>query len=268
MRKRWISVVLMFLLIAGYILLLRFNEQEDTNEAPQIVFEATHLELSVNDDSSRLMEGVKAVDKEDGDLTSGIIIDSISPFDNKKCRTVRYVVFDKGNKAAQAYRTISYVDYQSPKILLMDSLTQNTISVAKINRMFEAVSCVDGNISNNVEVNIGKLQDNEVVLKVHTYDSTGTESNLSLVLEYDRNIYPITITLQEYILYVPAGESYDLTQNVKEILQGNQVMETYNEMIQIEGEIDFNTPGVYEVYYGLSDETETIARTKGIVVVE
>ena len=45
-------------------------------------------------------------------------------------------------------------------------------------------------------------------------------------------------------------------------------METYNEMIQIEGEIDFNTPGVYEVYYGLSDETETIARTKGIVVVE
>lgn len=268
MRKRWISVILMIVLIAGYIQFIRFHEQEDTNEAPSIVFETAHLELSVNDDSSRLMEGVKAIDKEDGDLTSEVIIDSISAFDNKKYRTVRYVVFDKDNKATQAYRTISYADYQGPKILLTESLTQNTISVGKINRMFEAVSSVDGDISNNVEVNIGKLQDNQVVLKVHTYDSTGTECNLSLILEYDRNTYPVAITLQDYILYVPVGENYDLTQNVKEVVQGNQVMDDYNEMIQIEGEIDFNTPGVYEVYYGLSDETDNIARTKGIVVVE
>jgi hypothetical protein len=214
------------------------------------------------------MEGVKAVDKEDGDLTSEIIIDSISPFDNKKCRTVRYVVFDKDNKAVQAYRTISYVDYQPPKILIKDSLAQDTISVAKINRMMEAVSCVDGDISNNVEVKIGKLQDNEVVLKIHTYDSTGTESNLSVVLEYDRNTYPVKIGLREYALYVPAGEIYDLKQNVQEILLGNQVISKYNEMVQIEGEVDFNTPGIYEVYYVLSEETENIARTKGIVVVE
>lgn len=268
MKKRWISVILMFALIAGYIIFLHFYEKEDTNEAPQITFEETHLELSVGDDSSRLMEGVRATDKEDGDLTSEIIIDSISAFDSKKNRTVRYVVFDRENKATQATRTISYVDYQGPKIFLNDSLVQDTISVTKINKMVEAVSCVDGDISNNVEVNIGKLQDNEVVLKIHTYDSTGTESNLSVVLEYDRNTYPVKICLQEYILYVPAGEIYDFKQNVKEILLGNQVISKYNEMIQIEGEVDFNTPGIYEVYYGLSEEAENIARAKGIVVVE
>jgi hypothetical protein len=178
------------------------------------------------------------------------------------------VVFDKENKAAQAIRTISYVDYQPPRILLKDSLVQDTISVSKINRMVEAISYVDGDISNNVGVNIGKLQDNEVVLKIHTYDSTGTARNLSVVLEYDRNIYPAKICLQEYILYVPVGEIYDLKQNVKEVLLGNRVITKYDEMIQIEGEVDFNTPGIYEVYYGLSEEAENIARTKGIVVVE
>ena len=268
MKKRWISIILMFVLIAGYIAFLYYYEKEDTNEAPQIIFEETHLELSVSDDSSRLMEGVRAIDKEDGELTSEVMIDSISAFDGKKNRTVRYVVFDKENKATQASRTISYVDYQPPKILIKDSLTQSTISVAKINKMMEAVSCVDGDISNNVEVNIGKLQDNEVVLKIHTYDSTGTESNLSVVLEYDRNTYPVKIRLREYALYVPAGEIYDLKQNVQEILLGNQVISKYNEMIQIEGEVDFNTPGIYEVYYVLSEEAENIARTKGIVVVE
>lgn len=268
MRKRWISILLMFALIVGYILFLYYYETEDINEAPQIIFEETHVELSVNDDSSRLMEGVRATDKEDGDLTSEVILDSISAFDSKKNRTVRYVVFDKENKATQATRTISYVDYQVPKIFLNDSLVQDIISVSKINKMVGAVSCVDGDISNNVEVNIGKLQDNEVVLKIHTYDSTGTESNLSVVLEYDKNTYPVKICLQEYILYVPAGETYDFKQNVKEILHGNQVISKYNEMIRIEGEVDFNTPGIYEVYYALSEEADNMARTKGIVVVE
>lgn len=261
MKKRWVSILLMLVLIAGYSAFLRFYQKKDTNEAPQIIIEEAHLELSVNDDASRMLEGIRAVDKEDGDLTSDIIIDSISAFDSKKNRTVRYVVFDKENKATQAVRTISYVDYQPPQISINDSLIQSMISVPKINNMVEASSCVDGDISNNVDVGIGKLQDNEVVLKIHTYDSTGTESNISVVLEYDRNEYPAKICLKEYLLYVPAGEEYDFQQNILEIQE-------YEGAAQVESDVDFNTPGVYEVYYTMSDETGTIARTKGIVVVE
>lgn len=268
MRKRWIYILLMFALIVGYVLFLNYYEKEDVNEAPQIIFKEAHMELSVNDEKSRLLEGVQAIDKEDGDLTSDIIIDSISAFDGKKNRTVRYVVFDKENKATQASRTISYVDYQPPKILLNDSLIQNTISVTKINKMIEAVSCVDGDISNNVDVNIGKLQDNQVVLKIHVYDSTGTESNISVVLEYDKNQYPIKINLKDYMLYVPVGENYDLKGNIFEILQGNQPVQMYDDMIRVESNVDFNTPGVYEVYYTLNEDAGNAARAKAIIVVE
>ena len=41
MKMRWISIILMFVLIAGYIAFLYYYEKEDTNEAPQIIFEET-----------------------------------------------------------------------------------------------------------------------------------------------------------------------------------------------------------------------------------
>lgn len=268
MKRRVVNVILMLLLVVGYGTFLHFYEEEDTNQAPQIQFDENYLELSVNDDESQLLEGVHAEDAEDGDLTTEIIIDSISTFDSQKRRTVRYIVFDSENKAAQATRTISYTDYVAPKLYLTDSLVQDTISVSKINKMAGAMSCVDGDISNNVEVGIGKLQDNKVILKISVYDSTGTENSLSVALEYDRTSYQAKIVLNEYLLYLPAGTVYDFQQNVKEVLQGSVEVPRLKEFVSIEGEIDFNTPGIYEVYYKLHDEANVTAYTKGIVVIE
>ena len=268
MKRRVASVILMLLLAAGYGTFLHFYEEEDTNQAPSIQFDTKHLELSVNDDESRLLEGVRANDAEDGDLTDEIIVDSISTFDNQKCRTVRYIVFDSENKATQAMRTISYTDYVAPKLHLTDSLIQDTISVSKINKMAGAMSCVDGDISNNVEVSIGKLQDNRVILKINAYDSTGTESSLSVALEYDRTSYQAKILLDEYLLYIPVGSTYDFKQNVKEVLQGSVEVPRLTEYVYVEEEVDFQTPGVYEVYYKLRDDANATAYTKGIVVIE
>ncbi len=268
MKRRVASVILMLLLIAGYGTFLHFYEEEDVNQAPYIQFDSEHLELSVNDDESRLLEGVYAKDAEDGDLTDEIIVDSISAFDSQKRRTVRYVVFDRENKATQASRTISYTDYVAPKIYLTDSLIQDTISVSKINKLAGATSCVDGDISNNVEVAIGKLQDNRVVLKINAYDSTGTENSLSVALEHDRTSYLAKIILNEYLLYIPVGGTYDFNQNVKEVLQGSVEVSRLKEYVYVEGEVDFQTPGIYEVYYKLRDEANATAYTKGIVVIE
>ena len=268
MKRRAVSVILMLLLAVGYGTFLHYYEEEDTNQAPQIRFDDNHLELSVNDDENRLLEGVHAEDAEDGDLTAEVIIDSISAFDSQKRRTVRYVVFDAENKATQATRTISYTDYIVPKLYLTDSLVQDTISVSKINKMAGATSCVDGDISNNVEVGIGKLQDNKVVLKISAYDSTGTETSLSVALEYDRTSYQSKIVLNEYLLYIPVGATYDFYENVKEVVQGSVEVPRLKEYVYIEGDLDFNTPGIYEVYYKLRDEANATAYTKGIVVIE
>ena len=268
MIKRVLSVIIMIILVGGYGYFLYLYEQEDTNEAPRIEFEASHMEMSVADDASRLLEGVSAYDREDGDLTAEIIVDSISTFDDEKNRTVRYVVFDKDNKAAEATRTISYTDYTAPKLQFTDSLIQDSITVSKINKIAGAVSCVDGDISNNVELKIGTLQDNKMILKFSVQDSTGTEENLSVSYEYDRNVYNTKICLTEYLMYLPAGQVYDFSTNISEIQQRSVDVPSLREYVVIENNVDFNTPGIYEVYYYLSDAAGTDARTKGIVVIE
>ena len=268
MIKKVLSVIIMIILIGGYGYFLYLYEQKDTNTAPKIEFETSHLELSVKDDASRLLEGVSAYDREDGNLTADIIVDSVSVFDNEKNRTVRYVVFDKGNKAAEASRTISYTDYTAPKLQFNSSLIQDTITVSKINKMAGATSCVDGDISNNVEVKLGMLEENEIILKLSVQDSTGTEEKLSIVYEYDRNVYKTKICLNEYLMYLPVGQVYDFNTNISGIQQGNAEVPALLEFVTIDSNVDFQTPGIYEVYYSLREDAGTDARTKGIVVIE
>lgn len=268
MKRRVFSVIATVLLVVAYGIFLHTLEKEDRNQAPEIIFEDSHLVLSVTDDKSRLLEGVKATDHEDGDLTKDIIVDSVSAFDGQKKRTVRYVVFDKKNKATEATRTISYTDYIAPKFYMDNSLVQDVISVSKIHKMIGATSCVDGDISNSVDVKVGTLEDKQVVLKIHAHDSTGTECNLSVALDYDKITYPAKIRLQNYLLYLPVGQVFDFQQNVKEVLQGEKEAEKLREYVAIDSKVDFQTPGVYEVYYRLGEGAGVTALTKGIVVIE
>ena len=267
MLKKVLSILIIIILIVGYARFLYLYENKDTNTAPIIEIENSHMEISVNDSPDKLLEGVRAYDREDGELTEEIIVESLSVFDNEQKRTVKYVVFDKNSKAAEATRTISYTDYSAPKIRLLDSLIQGSIQVSKINKMVGGISSVDGDISNNVKVDIGTLQENELVLKLNLKDSTGKEENLSVVYEYDKKEYTAKIVLEEYLMYLPVGQMCDLRSNIKEIQQGKSLVTELKELVTIESDVDFNHPGVYEVYYSISDTAGIDARTKGIIVI-
>jgi hypothetical protein len=69
-------------------------------------------------------------------------------------------------------------------------------------------------------------------------------------------------------MYLPAGQVYDFSTNISEIQQRSVDVPSLREYVVIENNVDFNTPGIYEVYYYLSDAAGTDARTKGIVVIE
>lgn len=268
MVKKIISVLLMAAMITGYLFFLQAYEKEEKNALPEIIFDSDHLVLSVSDDDSRLMEGVHAYDEEDGDLTDQIIIDSVSVFDSNSCRTVKYVVFDKQNKAAVAARTISYTDYTPPQIYLKDSLVQDTISTTSLNRMIGAVSSVDGDISNNTELRCGTLQNNRMDVKVSVSDSTGTESTISFACDYDRTVYLADIVLKQYLLYLPVGTEYNFLENINDIVVANTSRPDLLGQVVIQSFVDFYTPGIYEVYYYLSGDTGSSARVKGLVVIQ
>lgn len=268
MIKRMFSLAATAVLIVAYLIFLHFYTSEDSNTAPVIEFDTSHLELTVEDDQAKLLEGVHAYDEEDGDLSSDVIIDSISAFDKENNRTVKYVVFDRENKAVAAERTISYTDYTAPVFHFTESLIMDTLTTARLNNLVQAESCVDGDISANVDVRIGNVENNAVKVEFTVRDSTGTESSITVKCDYDRNVYVSSILLKEYLIYTKAGEKPDLKENISDILVGNQSNMNLQSEVLIQESIDAEKPGLYEVYYYLNGDAGINARTKAVVIVQ
>lgn len=234
----------------------------------EIIVDGKMLTLSVEDDESKLLEGVKAYDKEDGDLSKEIIIESISPFNKEKERVVKYIVFDRENQVAEAERKIVYSDYKKPELRLNGPLLVNSMSTAKINKLVGAVSSVDGDISNRVLVKIGPLDGFSFDIQVSVGDSTGTQIVENFRCEYNRNIYMTDIKLKEYLVKLPVGSSFNFAGNVREIALGSGVNNELIPQVTIQDNVDYNTPGIYEVLYYLNAENGNNGYTKCVVIIE
>lgn len=268
MGRKILSVAAAAVLLIGYFIFLNIYTGKDENRSPEFVFDQQHIEISVKDDESVLLEGVEAFDPEDGDLADQVLIDSISPFDDQQRRTVRYVVFDSENTPAQAERTVSYTDYTPPVISLTGSLIVDNVSDVELNRLGSAASCVDGDISNALNVKIGTLQEDRIRLDFTVSDSTGEESSLSVTCDYDRSIYLTDIVLKQYLIYIPAGGECDLRSNIQDIVIGNQSNIQLLDQVDIQTDVDFDKPGTYEVYYYLRGDAGVSGRCKSLVIVQ
>lgn len=268
MFRKAVSIAVMAVMVTGYLIFLKVYTSQEQNEVPVIGFDEEHIEMSVSEDESRLLDGVHAYDAEDGDLTDQILIDSISPFDDQQRRTVRYVVFDSNNRPAQAERTLTYTDYTPPVISLTGSLIVDNLSEVQLSRLGTAQSSVDGDITNRMNVKIGSLEENSVRMDLTVSDSTGTEAVLTVDCDYDRNLYLADIQLKDYLLRLPAGTDFDLRSNIQDIQIGKQSNMQFLDQVSIQTSVDFNTPGTYEVYYFLNSDTGSSGRCKGIVVIQ
>lgn len=267
-RGKIVGIVSLLCMLAAYAAIIYFWDIRNDDAEPEIFVEDGLLEVSVKDGRNRLLEGVSAFDKEDGDLTDQIIIDSVSPFNSAKERIVKYVVFDSENQVAEASRKIVYTDYTEPVITLLKAPIVNTLSNAKIGQLIGAVSSVDGDISNRVVVRSGAQDGYFFDVNVSVTDSTGTEAVQSFTCEYNRNIYMLDIRLKKYLVKIPAGTDYDFRENIKEIVSGNDLQSGLISSVNIQEQIDYETPGVYQVIYYLDAGNGNTGYTKCIVIVE
>lgn len=268
MYRKIASVAAAGAVIAAYLIFLDQYEKPAEDQTPEIEFDEDTLILSVTDDWERLMDGVYCYDAEDGDLTDKILIDSLSEFNSSGERTVRYVAFDSMNQPAVAERALKYTDYTPPEIWLTDSLTLNNISQSSISKIVAAQSCVDGDITRELDVKVGTLDNNRIPVEVSVSDSTGTLSELSFSCDYDTLIYQAEILLNQYLMTVPAGQEPDLYGNVKDIQIGRQSNMQMMEWLTVQSAVDAYTPGIYEVYYYLNTENGVNGRCKGLVRVQ
>lgn len=128
------------------------------NQPPVITIENGSNNFSVKSTEEDFLRGVSAQDKEDGNVTDSIIIESISQIYNKNTRSIVYVAFDSNNHVQKLEREIKYTDYESPRFLNSSKITVPTGETQEILSQLKVEDVIDGDISNKVKLEINSVQ--------------------------------------------------------------------------------------------------------------
>ena len=267
LRMGAIAIFVLSLALYGWVNLQDMRNKN--SDIPTLTSETEQLDISVQDGSEALLQGLTAQDETDGDLTDQIVVASVSHFMEKNTVNVKYVVFDAHNNFASLTRKVCYTDYRSPRFVM------DTPAVFVRGGNYDLLSrvkvddCIDGDISSQIRVlsnmvNLYSAGVYPVLLEVT--NSCGDKAQLTLwvtVLEKENSA---AVALDQYIVYVEQGSTFDPYSHIQSVTDGNNLSLPV-ENVEIKGSLDLNTPGTYRLEY-LYDDQNVSGQTALTVVVE
>lgn len=230
---------------------------------PVITSDRDILEISVDYEESDLIEGLLAEDKEDGDLTSGIIVGEFSQFIEKGVCNVTYAVFDSANQAGTYTRKVKFTDYRSPELTLSEPLVLIKGKSEPLLKKIGASDVLDGDISalvKQVKSTVNYTLEGRYTLSVEVTNSLGDveeqELPVHVVGASDR---ALNIELTKAIVYLKKGQDFNPDDYVSalESADGNELPLS---LVTVDSKVDTKKEGCYEVRYsadngGLKGET-------------
>lgn len=263
-----IVVFLTSLLVAGWAY-MRYYRNLNT-DSPELTSAVERLQISVKDSPDALLQGLQAYDETDGDLTDQIIVASVSHFLEPGTVNVKYVVFDSHNNSASLTRQVHYTDYSAPRFSCEKAPVYSVGSSFDLLKFIRVEDCLDGDISDRVRV-ISNMVNNyaagvyPVILEVS--NSCGDTSQLTLWVTYTAKAQTAQIRLRQYIVYIAQDQLFRPEQWIASVsdLNGNPLSA---ENIEIQGNLDVQTPGFYQLVYSYTDPTHTGQTAITVVVTE
>ncbi len=238
---------------------------------PVIEFGEKELRVLSSADEKDFLKDVRAYDKKDGDLTDGIIIESISKFNTLGTSTVTYSVCDKDNHVSTAERKVIYTDYKSPEFFMTKSLCFSVYDNVDVKGIIGAKDCIDGDISNNVVVTSSDFESGKVgkfSIKASVTNSKGDSISLNLPLYVENADAGVPkIALKKYLVYVSKGTKVDYNKMLASATDsaGNNISKS----VKIESEYNSkkSAEGVYSVHYYATDSADRKGHTVLTIVV-
>lgn len=210
---RYLRIGTIIVLVIMTVLTLFTGIQKLTRDKvpPRITDDVEQLHISIGDDSSALLQGLRASDDRDGDLTHRIVVERVSRFVETGAVDVSYVVFDKANNMSRYSRTVYYDDYTPPRFTLTKPLMYNEGSVVGVMDRLKLYDCLEGDITHKVKLEDSNVNDSqpgvyEVTLRAMTDHGLEVCARVPLnVKKYDA-LAP-RITLSEYLVYLKKGDT-------------------------------------------------------------
>ena len=93
MRIMRISVIVLFILTSvAFLGVFTFQKKVEDNTIPVITMEKDFIEVKCNATNEDFLKGISATDEKDGDLTSEVIVESVSRFVEPGVCEVKYAV--------------------------------------------------------------------------------------------------------------------------------------------------------------------------------
>lgn len=215
MKRIKICSILLFLLSTAAFLGFRFYEGVAADrEAPVITADGDTVQVSVEDDESKLLKGVSAEDNRDGDVTDSVVIQSLSPFIEGTQRTVNYAAVDDSGNVGYFSRTMEYSDYQPPVFELSSPLRFPLGSTINVCGGVSVSSTLDGDLSSAIKYTLDQAISNAAAatypVEYRVTDSAGRTTYLTTEIEvYDPATEQIDVTLSAYLLNLKVGDGFD-----------------------------------------------------------
>lgn len=271
MRIMRISVVIIFILTSVVFAGVFFHQKKNADDTmPEIVLETDFIEVSCDATSEDFLEGVTASDGKDGDLTSQVIVESVSRFIEPGVCEVKYAVCDSDNHVARATRKARYVDYEAPKFELNTSLCFSLYENINIASYISAVDSIDGDISENIVItspDYTSALPGIFTLNISVSNKQGDTSTLSLpLIMEDRNLSAPTIELTDYLIYLDKGQAVDFENYIVKATDRNK--NNLTDRIATDDNVNFNESGTYSVHYYVTDGNGAKGHTVLNVVIE
>ncbi len=265
-----LSVLLLFIVVLVIFVFSQFQQLSIDKTVPQITITDDVLEVSLDVTTEDLLQGVTAYDEKDGNITDKIIVESISRFVKPGTSVVRYAVCDSNNHVASATRTIVYTNYVPPRFQMTDSLVFKISQNINIRSVLGAVDCIDGDISDRVIVTANEYTAN--IPAVYYISAKVSNSKGDMIIQQfpvyveDSSLSAPEIELKEYIVYLAAGEGYDIMSNVLSAVGTDGT--DLSGQIHVDTNFDASTPGMYEVHYRVADSMGRIGHEILLVIVK
>lgn len=228
------------------------------------------LQMSVQAPPEAMLEGLTATDATDGDLTDRIMVASVSHFLEPGTVRVKYVVFDSHNNAATLTRRVHYTDYTPPTFSLDKTPVYTVGSSMDLLKHVKVQDCLDGDITDRIRV-ISNMVNNysvgvyPVILEVS--NSCGDTAQMTVWVTYLAKENTANVALHRYIVYHKQGETFDPKQWITSVTdRNNNALD--KSKIEVLGNLDVDTPGVYSLAYNYTDGKLAGQSTLTVVVTE
>lgn len=245
---------------------------------PVITIDEELLEISVSDGEEALMQGIRAVDERDGDVTASLLVESVYGITEDNVTTVTYAAFDRAGNVSKVERQVRYKDYRSPRFELYGSLCFPSGSGFDLLECVGANDVLEGNINRRVRATLVSNTDSIDRVGSHTVrfqvtNSLGDTTVADLPVEvYDPEWYSASVELKDYLIYLERGAAFDPEDYLKTfVVRGEGIDVRYGipEDIQsdITGSVSTQIPGIYAVTYRLTTTQNMMTFTGQAVLI-